>query len=333
MKTVLTAYNSQVQKWTAQPIKSKKTIRFETFKAKFIGTFEAVFTKAKEKVLDHIIYLASANGICTILGKTLAEKAGVNIRTVRNAVKALKESEQFVVAQTANGRAGAYIFIDKEHENYPLIMKDLFDVDVTPVVIETTHAHQDALLDAPLRAHLQNAETPAITELVDEKEQPISFSSFNAIKKDLKPKQELVHNLYGKVCKEMNIVGQDESVTQVMRMIEKTKNEIDGLTDEIALHAVREAITNKANNVAAYARKVINNFMKPSANVSQPSKPIIKAETPQWFKAGVHKQKHNDSNKFNEQQQAQAKYNVLKKIFDDEDAIKEQMGDLYSLVS
>ena len=328
METVLTAYNSQVQKWTAPPVKSKKMIRLVTFMAKFNGIFEAVFTDAKKAVLDEILYLTSTSGLATVKGSTLAEKTGYKIRTVRAAVKALKETEQFVVAQTANGRAGAYIFIDKEHENYPLIMKDLFDVDVTPVVVENNHTHHDA----PLCAHLQNAETLDTTGLVDEKEQPISFSSFNSFKKYLKPKQELPSNLYGKVCKEMNVVGQDESVTQVMRMIEKAKTKIDGLTDEIALHAVREAVNNKANNVAAYARKVINNFMKPSDNVSKPSKPIIKANTPQWFKDGVHKQQHDDSNTFNEQQQAQAKYNVLKKFFD-EDAIKKQMGDLYSLVS
>lgn len=332
METVLTAYNSQVQKWTAPPVKSKKMIRLVTFMAKFNGIFEAVFTDAKKAVLDEILYLTSTSGLATVKGSTLAEKTGYKIRTVRAAVKALKETEQFVVAQTANGRAGAYIFIDKEHENYPLIMKDLFDLDVTPVVVENNHTHHDAQLNAQLDAPLQNSETLDTTGLVDEKEQPISFNSFNSFKKDLKPKQELPSNLYGKVCKEMNIVGQDESVTQVMRMIEKTKTEIDDLTDEIALHAVHEAVNNKANNVAAYARKVINNFMKPSDNVSKPSKPTVKANTPQWFKEGVHKQKHDDSNTFNKQQQAQAKYNVLKKFFD-EDAIKKQMGDLYSLVS
>jgi len=167
-------------------------------------------------VLDEILYLTSNSGIATITGKRLVEKTGYKIRTVRAAVKALKDSEQFVVAQTANGRAGAYIFIDKEHENYPLIMKDLIDVDVKPVVIETTHAHQNTLLDAPL----ENIETTSTTGIVDEKEQP---NSFNSIKKDLKPKQELASNLYGQVCKEMNVVGKDESVTAVMRTVEKQK--------------------------------------------------------------------------------------------------------------
>lgn len=257
--TTLTAYNSQVQKWTAQPVKTKKMTRLASFMAKFDGIFEAVFTEAKEEVLDHILYLSSANGICTVLGSTLAEKAGVKIRTVRAAVKALKESDQFVVAQTADKRAGAYIFIDKEHENYPLIMKDLFDVDVEPVVIETTHAHQDAPLDAPLRAHLQNVETPATTDVVDEKCDPISFNSFNSIKKDLKPKQELPSNLYGKVCKLLKVVKADALVTKLIRLAEKAKKNIINFTDEHFMYALQESVNYGANDLEAYTASIIYN--------------------------------------------------------------------------
>ena len=301
--TILTAYNQQVQKWTAPPVKSKKMIRLTTFMAKFEGIFEAVFTDAKKAVLDEILYLTSNSGIATITGKRLVEKTGYKIRTVRAAVKALKDSEQFVVAQTANGRAGAYIFIDKEHENYPLIMKDLFDVDVKPVVIETTHAHQNTLLDAPTDAPLENIETTATTDVVDEKEDPISFNSFNSLKKDLKPKQELASNLYGQVCKEMNVVGKDESVTAVMRTIEKAKKDIDGLTDDIALDAVKEAVHNKANDVAAYAYKVIKNLMNPQQSRTSYSKPVPQVDEsklPSWFKDKTHK-KHVDETVSNEQ--------------------------------
>ena len=301
--TILTAYNQQVQKWTAPPVKSKKMIRLTTFMAKFEGIFEAVFTDAKKAVLDEILYLTSNSGIATITGKRLVEKTGYKIRTVRAAVKALKDSEQFVVAQTANGRAGAYIFIDKEHENYPLIMKDLFDVDVKPVVIETTHAHQNTLLDAPTDAPLENIETTATTDVVYEKEDPISFNSLNSPKKYLKPKQELASNLYGQVCKEMNVVGKDESVTAVMRTIEKAKKDIDGLTDDIALDAVKEAVHNKANDVAAYAYKVIKNLMNPQQSHTSHSKPVPQVDEsklPSWFKDKTHKQ-HVDEIASNEQ--------------------------------
>lgn len=303
MTTLLTAYNQQVQKWTAPPVKSKKVIRLTTFMAKFEGIFEAVFTDARKEVLDHVLYLTSASGVATVTGKRLAEKTGYTIRTVRTAVKAIKESNQFVVAQTANGRAGAYIFIDKEHENYPLVMKDLFDIDVEPIFFETSVSHQDAPLDTPLVSHLQNAETLDTTGLVDEKEQPISFNSFNSIKKDLKPKQELASNLYGQVCKEMNVVGKDESVTAVMRTIEKAKKDIDGLTDDIALNAVKEAVHNNANDVAAYAYKVIKNLMNPKQSHTSHSKPVLQVDEsklPSWFKDKTHK-KHVDETVSNEQ--------------------------------
>lgn len=301
--TILTAYNQQVQKWTAPPVKSKKMIRLTTFMAKFEGIFEAVFTDAKKAVLDEILYLTSNSGIATITGKRLKEKTGYGMTTIRAAVKALKESEQFIVAQTANGRAGAYIFIDKEHENYPLIMKDLFDIDIEPIFFETesellNEHHNEALIE-----HLQNAETLATTDVVDEKEDPISFNSFNSIKKDLKPKQELASNLYGQVCKEMNVVGKDESVTAVMRTIEKAKNDIDGLTDDIALDAVKEAVHNKANDVAAYAYKVIKNLMNPQQSHTSHSKPVPQVDEsklPSWFKDKTHKQ-HVDETVSNEQ--------------------------------
>lgn len=301
--TILTAYNQQVQKWTAPPVKSKKMIRLTTFMAKFEGIFEAVFTDAKKAVLDEILYLTSNSGIATITGKRLKEKTGYGMTTIRAAVKALKESEQFIVAQTANGRAGAYIFIDKEHENYPLIMKDLFDIDIEPIFFETesellNEHHNEGLIE-----HLQNAETLATTDVVDEKEDPISFNSFNSIKKDLKPKQELASNLYGQVCKEMNVVGKDESVTAVMRTIEKAKNDIDGLTDDIALDAVKEAVHNKANDVAAYAYKVIKNLMNPQQSHTSHSKPVPQVDEsklPSWFKDKTHKQ-HVDETVSNEQ--------------------------------
>lgn len=301
--TILTAYNQQVQKWTAPPVKSKKMIRLTTFMAKFEGIFEAVFTDAKKAVLDEILYLTSNSGIATITGKRLKEKTGYGMTTIRAAVKALKESEQFIVAQTANGRAGAYIFIDKEHENYPLIMKDLFDIDIEPIFFETESELLSEHHNEGLSEHLQNAETLATTDVVDEKEDPISFNSFNSIKKDLKPKQELASNLYGQVCKEMNVVGKDESVTAIMRTIEKAKKDIDGLTDDIALDAVKEAVHNKANDVAAYAYKVIKNLMNPQQSRTSHSKPVLQVDEsklPSWFKDKTHKQ-HVDEIASNEQ--------------------------------
>ena len=301
--TILTAYNQQVQKWTAPPVKSKKMIRLTTFMAKFEGIFEAVFTDAKKAVLDEILYLTSNSGIATITGKRLKEKTGYGMTTIRAAVKALKESEQFIVAQTANGRAGAYIFIDKEHENYPLIMKDLFDIDIEPIFFETESELLSEHHNEGLSEHLQNAETLATTDVVDEKEDPISFNSFNSIKKDLKPKQELASNLYGQVCKEMNVVGKDESVTAIMRTIEKAKKDIDGLTDDIALDAVKEAVHNKANDVAAYAYKVIKNLMNPQQIHTSHSKPVLRVDEsklPSWFKDKTHKQ-HVDETVSNEQ--------------------------------
>lgn len=257
--TILTAYNQQVQKWTAPPVKSKKMIRLTTFMAKFEGIFEAVFTDAKKAVLDEILYLTSNSGIATITGKRLKEKTGYGMTTIRAAVKALKESEQFIVAQTANGRAGAYIFIDKEHENYPLIMKDLFDIDIEPIFFETESELLSEHHNEGLSEHLQNAETLATTDVVDEKEDPISFNSFNSIKKDLKPKQEAPVNLYGKVCKLLKVVKADALVTKLIRLAEKAKKNIINFTDEHFMYALQESVNYGANDLEAYTASIIYN--------------------------------------------------------------------------
>lgn len=112
----------------------------------------------------------------------------------------------------------------------------------------------------------------------------------------------MASNLYGQVCKKMNVVGKDESVTSVMRTIEKAKNDIDGLTDDIALDAVKEAVHNKANDVAAYAYKVIKNLMNPQQSRTSHSKPVLRADDklPSWFKDETHK-KHVDETASNEQ--------------------------------
>lgn len=281
--TVLTAYNSEVQKWTAPPSKTAKITRLATFKAKFEGIFEAVFTNAREQVLDHIIYLASTTGICTIKGETLADKAGVKIRTVRAAVKSLKESNQFVIAQTANGRCGAYIFIDKEHENYATIMKDLFDIEVD-------NAQPDAQHDAPSDAHHENPENVGMTEVAEENNEPIfNIPSLPSLK-DLKPKQESPVNLYGKVCKLLKIVGKNSLVTKLVRMCEKAKNEIINFTDDHFMYALQESVNYGANDLAAYTASIIYNTKQSNTSYSKPAKQVDESKLPRWYKEGKHKQ-------------------------------------------
>lgn len=127
--TVLTVYNDQVQfyiKYSAQPATKKAK---ESLYAKFresVSEFERLFPRGQRKVLDNIIYATCGCGIWKIGAEVLAKKAGVSKTTVYNAVRSLKETGLFIVARLANGQAGHYVFVNKQHANFTEIMREVF---------------------------------------------------------------------------------------------------------------------------------------------------------------------------------------------------------------
>lgn len=148
----LTAYNEKVQTYLAPPNRKRKEDRLSSiidFVNETGAIFEQIFTDAKKRVLDEILYLMSGGGVWKIGGEKLAEKCKVSIRTVRAAVAEIKKTGEIVVARLANDRAGKYIFIDAGHEDYEWIMHDLFNVN----------ARQDA-------RHSARLENPQTTEAV-----------------------------------------------------------------------------------------------------------------------------------------------------------------------
>ncbi|EOO23258.1 hypothetical protein IIU_07068, partial [Bacillus cereus VD133] len=97
-------------------------------------SFERLFpARSKRKdVMDHIIYLLSGNGICKISAETLASKADCSVGTVNSAVRALKQTEQILVAGLADGK-NKYVFVLKMHPNFTTIMKEVFYVNIEQI--------------------------------------------------------------------------------------------------------------------------------------------------------------------------------------------------------
>ena len=133
--TTLTATNQRVQFYlnytTEQPSTSAKRNRLDALKSTLEEKdimLDELFPYKQLAVVDRIIYLTSGAGIAKVGAEKLAEKCEVSIRTVTNAVRALKETGEFIVGRLikTQGGAGKYIFVDKKHANCYEIMREVF---------------------------------------------------------------------------------------------------------------------------------------------------------------------------------------------------------------
>ncbi|MFV1455196.1 cytosolic protein [Bacillus mycoides] len=179
----LTAYNSDVQKYMQQNQLStqKKNEIIDAIRNRIGDTnqsFESLFparSKRKE-VMDHIVYMLSGNGICKISSETLASKADCSVRTVNATVRALKETEEIIVAGLADGK-NKYVFVLKMHPNFTTIMKEVFYIDT----------EQIAELHAGQVAEQKNHEPLETVGLETEKTSSNynnSLNSFNSLKQE-----------------------------------------------------------------------------------------------------------------------------------------------------
>lgn len=133
--TTLTATNQRVQFYlnytTEKPSTSAKRNRLDALKSTLEEKdimLDELFPYKQLAVVDRIIYLTSGAGIAKVGAEKLAEKCEVSTRTVTNAVRALKETGEFIVGRLikTQGGAGKYIFVDKKHANFREIMREVF---------------------------------------------------------------------------------------------------------------------------------------------------------------------------------------------------------------
>lgn len=133
----LTATNQRVQYYltysTNGPSTAAKCKRMEALKATLEGRnvmLDELFPNKQLAVLDHILYITSGAGIAKVGADRLAERCEVSVRTVMSAVKALKQTGEFIVARLikTQGGVGKYIFIDKKHADFKEIMREVFSL-------------------------------------------------------------------------------------------------------------------------------------------------------------------------------------------------------------
>lgn len=178
MKT-LTAYNEDVQKFVAPPNKKYKESRLatllETIYDAAVQSVRKLFTPAIKRVVDEIIYLSSGSGICKIGAEALGERCGYSTELVYKAVSALKKTGGFTVARLADGHAGKYIFVDNAHDNFELIMREVFYLPMSE--IESPNNCQETSHGTELDTSLENCSEPTAPSDSSDFIGPIYFSS------------------------------------------------------------------------------------------------------------------------------------------------------------
>ncbi|MGE7921423.1 hypothetical protein ACQKM9_21170 [Viridibacillus sp. NPDC093762] len=125
---------------------------------------DELFPQKQFLVLEQIAFWLSANGICKVGTDTLEEKLGVSVRTVRNAIKAIKLTDQFVVGRlrSAKSNCGKYVIVDKKHENFKSIMREVFLLSEASIaqLNAQQNAQQKILKDIDISTFEQENKSP-----------------------------------------------------------------------------------------------------------------------------------------------------------------------------
>lgn len=134
MKT-LTVTNKRVQFYltysTEKPgtaLKKQRLKQLEGELEKQNIMIDELFPAKQLQVLDYLLYITSGTGIAKVGAERIAEKCGCSVRTVYSAVKALKQTNEFIVARLIKNRGGAgkYVLVDKKHSHFNEIMAEVF---------------------------------------------------------------------------------------------------------------------------------------------------------------------------------------------------------------
>lgn len=184
MKT-LTATNQRVQFYltytTERPSTLAKRSRLKTLRSSLEERnvmLDELFPRKQLAVLDRILYITSGAGIAKVGADNLALKCDVSIRTVTNAVRALKQTGEFIIARLikSQGGAGKYIIVDKKHVNFREIMREVFCIS----------DYKIAQLNAEQFAEQKSNESFEAVSLEDEKQS--SNYNISYISKQVKDK-------------------------------------------------------------------------------------------------------------------------------------------------
>ncbi len=164
-----TANNQRIQffincstKYTAKEIKKAKYQRLKKLEEDLFQQnifMSELFPSKQFLILEQIIYwINKNNGLCKFGTDKLIQSiqdnidVSVSVRTVRNAIKALKLTNQFIVTRLQSNRCnnGKYVIVDMEHENFKEILKEVFLLSDDKIAHQFAHQKTEKNSDEAL---------------------------------------------------------------------------------------------------------------------------------------------------------------------------------------
>lgn len=164
-----TANNQRIQffinfstKYSANEIKEAKSQRLKKLEGDLRQQnvfMNELFPSKQFLVLEQIIYwINKNNGICKFGTDKLIQSiqdninVSVSVRTVRNAIKAMKLTDQFIVTRLQSNRCnnGKYVIVDTKHENFKEILKEVFLLSDDKIAHQFAHQKTEKSNDEPL---------------------------------------------------------------------------------------------------------------------------------------------------------------------------------------
>lgn len=167
--TTYTANNQRIQffinfstKFSANEIKEAKSQRLKKLEGDLRQQdvfMNELFPSKQFLVLEQIIYwINKNNGICKFGTDKLIQSiqdninVSVSVRTVRNAIKAMKLTNQFIVTRLQSNRCnnGKYVIVDMKHENFKEILKEVFLMSDDKIAHQFAHQKSEKSIDEAL---------------------------------------------------------------------------------------------------------------------------------------------------------------------------------------
>lgn len=201
--TTYTANNQRIQffincstNYTANEIKETKSQRLKKLEADLRQQnifMNELFPSKQFLVLEQIIYWINKNsGICKFGTDKLIQSiqdninVSVSVRTVRNAIKAMKLTNQFIVTRLQSNRCnnGKYVIVDMKHENFKEILKEVFLLSDDKIAHQFAHQKTEKNSDEAL-VQQQSIEENKSSNLTIFKTSNINNNIYKAIQQEI----------------------------------------------------------------------------------------------------------------------------------------------------
>lgn len=275
---ILNAYDEHVQmfinnhkKERNKSYSNKRMKQFEQDVKQQGYIFEQLFPKKQYDILTKLLIKLAQTGITKVKAETLANDSECSKTTVFKAVKAIKQTDQIIVARlkSRSKNNGHYIFVDKLHANFKVIMKEVFMLDDESIE-ELTVAQNEVQ-----NVGQGNAKNVDMTSVEEEKQGSKVFKGVKAFKNhfsnDLYTYHdvELKNMIDGLLTKHQKPQAMLHELYVVAKGIKnKFKATVkESLLNSLIVKAMKTLFTSRYNNAYAFfsgtLRKMINNALNP----------------------------------------------------------------------